>query len=438
MRDRDEPLERDVLMGRIKVEVNGLEPLEMRLPILFPSGDTTSVELEYENLSEHCFACLSLFHEEKQCHLSRSPSKAPLHRFGISQQNTLNRIERDKKRLDWRRASREEPSSYRGREVRERSPERHSSLNRRNRFPKEDYRRSTSSWDIWREVPRQKDRYPSHRGSHSHSTVGYKDADPNLEYSRSSLYSRKEYNQHDLHMTSARTPSPRTQREPIITVGAAETGEITSSQRERRPALERLSQAEPPLILQNSASERLQEVQIQVVDDDHQSCFYLNRLFEEEGLIPTPTLNQEAVSTRGLVETRWPCRSIMETRGHIFRRLGPITVVGVGSRMSKRILNKSATLKIDKRKTTRNLSKKKGTHSPLKGLIARKRNDLKTNASPRKRRRDGQAGPSSTKHLNNEDGAAPTGEPSSVPAMVLIPSLSGGVVDLRGPPNPLP
>lgn len=39
----------------------------------------------------------------------KASSPAPSHRFGISQLNTLNRIEADKKKLDWRRSAREIP-----------------------------------------------------------------------------------------------------------------------------------------------------------------------------------------------------------------------------------------------------------------------------------------------------------------------------------------
>lgn len=83
--EREAPLERDVLLGRIRVDINGLEPLEMRMPVRLPSDDITTVELEYENLGKHCFACLSLFHEEKQCSQKKRPHQ--LHHIVLVSRN---------------------------------------------------------------------------------------------------------------------------------------------------------------------------------------------------------------------------------------------------------------------------------------------------------------------------------------------------------------
>lgn len=113
MRKRDEPLDKNVSFGRIRVEIHGLDPLEMMLPILLPLGETTTVELEYENLEKHCFSCLSLFHEKKQCRVGNSPSKDHNQHFRISQQNTLSQIKEDKKCQYWRRNNRAEPCNHR-------------------------------------------------------------------------------------------------------------------------------------------------------------------------------------------------------------------------------------------------------------------------------------------------------------------------------------
>ncbi|KAJ4890008.1 Uncharacterized protein Rs2_29756 [Raphanus sativus] len=82
--------------------INGLKPLEMFLDISL-SGEIKQVELEYEDLGKHCFACFSLSHEKEQCPVIRSPanphSSAPL-RMGISQTRTLDRLDADKRKQD--------------------------------------------------------------------------------------------------------------------------------------------------------------------------------------------------------------------------------------------------------------------------------------------------------------------------------------------------
>ncbi|KAG2254156.1 hypothetical protein Bca52824_084292 [Brassica carinata] len=45
----------DVDRGRIRILIDGLRKLEMRLPIELPSGEVISVDLEYEKLEKHCF-----------------------------------------------------------------------------------------------------------------------------------------------------------------------------------------------------------------------------------------------------------------------------------------------------------------------------------------------------------------------------------------------
>lgn len=53
--------------ARLRVQVNGLEPLIMRMDLQLPSNDIIEVELEYEKLEKHCFLCKSLSHEHENC-----------------------------------------------------------------------------------------------------------------------------------------------------------------------------------------------------------------------------------------------------------------------------------------------------------------------------------------------------------------------------------
>lgn len=93
-------LDDDVERGRVRVGVNGLENLEMRLPLQLPSGEVISVDLEYEKLEKHCFVCFSLRHEKVQCPRN---AKFDSSARGINQENTLRSLEDYKKRRDMRR-----------------------------------------------------------------------------------------------------------------------------------------------------------------------------------------------------------------------------------------------------------------------------------------------------------------------------------------------
>ncbi|KAJ4873322.1 Uncharacterized protein Rs2_45009 [Raphanus sativus] len=96
-------LDDDVERGRVRVGVNGLENLEMRLPLQLPSGEVISVDLEYEKLEKHCFLCFSLRHERDHCPLLNAKIDSAASARGINQENTLRSLEDNKKRRDGRR-----------------------------------------------------------------------------------------------------------------------------------------------------------------------------------------------------------------------------------------------------------------------------------------------------------------------------------------------
>ena len=56
--------------ARVRVLINGLEPLEMTRDISLPSGEIIPVEFDYEKLEKHCFKCFSLSHEKGDCPLA--------------------------------------------------------------------------------------------------------------------------------------------------------------------------------------------------------------------------------------------------------------------------------------------------------------------------------------------------------------------------------
>lgn len=90
--------------AKVRVEVNGLQPLLMEMEIQLPSEEVISVEFEYIKIEKHCFTCFSLLHEEINCpHRARNAPHAKDRRLGITQRLALQRIEAEKRRHDDRR-----------------------------------------------------------------------------------------------------------------------------------------------------------------------------------------------------------------------------------------------------------------------------------------------------------------------------------------------
>ncbi|KAL0699062.1 hypothetical protein Bca4012_055184 [Brassica carinata] len=104
---------KDEKEAKLWVEVNGMEPLTMKMEIELPSGEFTEVEFEYIKIEKHCFTCFSLLHEEIDSTARPRNILPPKERaLGITQRIALQRIEAEKKRHDDRRGYRR-PDSYR-------------------------------------------------------------------------------------------------------------------------------------------------------------------------------------------------------------------------------------------------------------------------------------------------------------------------------------
>ncbi|KAF3547232.1 hypothetical protein DY000_02009206 [Brassica cretica] len=92
---------KDAKEAKIWVEVNGLQPLIMKMEIELPTEDVTEVEFEYIKIEKYCFTCFSLFHEESDCPQRPQNALPPKERkLGITQMIALQRIEAEKKRHD--------------------------------------------------------------------------------------------------------------------------------------------------------------------------------------------------------------------------------------------------------------------------------------------------------------------------------------------------
>lgn len=96
-------MDHDAGEGRVRVQTDALKPLVLRKSIQFSKGEAVSIEFEYEKLKNHCFRCLSLANEEKNCPVENRESRLDLLTVGINQQRTLHRLESDRKRHEDKR-----------------------------------------------------------------------------------------------------------------------------------------------------------------------------------------------------------------------------------------------------------------------------------------------------------------------------------------------
>ncbi|KAL0643775.1 hypothetical protein Bca4012_042065 [Brassica carinata] len=109
------PVEKyDVERGRIRILINGLKPLEMKLDVSSPSAEIKQVELEYEGLEKHCFTCHSLSHEKDDCPSQRAlvNHRDPAPHMGISQSRKLERIDAERRKAEERRRVRSDSSQW--------------------------------------------------------------------------------------------------------------------------------------------------------------------------------------------------------------------------------------------------------------------------------------------------------------------------------------
>lgn len=104
---------RDVEQARVRVEINGLQPLETNLEVRLPSGQLKTVEFEYERLEKHCFLCLSLSHEKKDCPHSSSADPKYLRPMGINQRKALLRLDSERRRNEDKKRGRSDDDDSR-------------------------------------------------------------------------------------------------------------------------------------------------------------------------------------------------------------------------------------------------------------------------------------------------------------------------------------
>ncbi|KAF3535095.1 hypothetical protein F2Q69_00021015 [Brassica cretica] len=218
----------------------------MRLPIQLPSEEIITVDLEYEKLEKHYFLYSSLCHEKENCPRNNGKPTTQALSQGISQKNTLRKLEEHHRKQDSRKAI---SGNLRGRDLdhRDRGLSQRSIYSRlqvpeRGRYPLSDRSRDLSSRDLSsrdRERGKYEDRHEG-RG-------GFQDRE------RSSQYS----NPPQRHQT----PSKRASRDLSPPHRAAQDQrEVNSRSRDRLPALERFEGSSHISNRRVSALDRLKDL----------------------------------------------------------------------------------------------------------------------------------------------------------------------------------
>lgn len=408
----------DVDRGRVRVQINGLKPLEMKMDISLPSGEIKQVDLEYEKLERHCFACYSLSHEADDCPSQQARNNAGNSRYpslGINQSRTLERLEAHRARTQTMKNSRTIPSLPSHKETR---PQRWNRVsepsafdwNREKEFRvnygarKELSSREGSSRidpkgpSISRTPAREhlcfrRDSSEVHRGSVSNNVT----STPRQTWRPVAEGSRKGNSASQGMSQVSHTPSPRPQREEdslqraITNRENQNSGNGSARSSQRRSAHDRLSLPSPriPLLqdgVANSESGRLQEVPIQVLED--------NSPLLSSGGLPSSSRKPSTPSgeARNSFLNRSPIRTLSEDRLHVSLRLGPIadndpentSQLQLNRRSGKEVASQPNSA--GKRKQiTLSQSKMKGSLSPNQGVSVKKRRVTKVQNSPRRR-----------------------------------------------------
>ncbi|KAL0715866.1 hypothetical protein Bca4012_065188 [Brassica carinata] len=476
--------------GRVRVQLNGLQPLEKYLEISLDSGETKEVELEYEDLDKHCFSCRSLSHEAKDCPLqARSNNTSSDQNMGISQRRTLERIEENRRRADNRKRARFNPYAENRGQRRSDHHDHHDhhahrsqddrSLQGRQNYDHQNYRGSgrydNSSERSYsnRSISTSADKDTHREKDNARSREFQERLTPIREISDGSLRSRgtKPANpvsrniwrpvsgQHGNgnHSTSlqsqvSHTPSPKPQREAISSPASNPlsdrrgSGGQLQSPPTRRSALERLSEVEAtaPTGERLSAFERISSPPTRVplllngiANSDSGRLQEVNIQYLEE-MFPYNT--PEALSNPSRPSSSIPPPSDVHIDAGMLERSPIRTLSEDRAHVSLRLgpLSDSEltdsppmTLKsAGKRKVTkpaRAPSTRKTPRSPAQGISLNKRHIAKAQSSPKSKTAPNQA-------AKRKGKAKATGQPSAV----LIPGIKKKKGDFRAAPDTLP
>lgn len=442
------PIEtKEVDKARLRVSVNALKPLIMRVDIELPSKAVVEVELEYENLQKHCFFCKSLTHEEGDCNF-RPPARYPSdgrRDLGISQLNTLEIIEDGKRRQEDRRLARQHQASQRSgarwtnyklaedraprsysREVASRAGSERSSgfEENRRRFDDRTYLRRRSPSPSRQISPR---RSAQNHDLPRHSESGSRPPDPVVRTPRGSLSKEansKSYQSPPGNSGGGQRKSPLASRlsDPRTREG---TSEERTSAKERLSVHTRRTSRSMQEVSSSSQSKHLQDVEVRYLED--------TPIPEAAGILNHPSSSNVFASGRLGPCERSPIRTLSEDRIHVSLRLGPLISESESGEQDEDsqqtdlpLLSKAA----GKRVMDKPHSRKKTGLNPTSGIIVKRRRVTKTHSSPRRKLlmdAIGTGGRSKTGSARNT---------STIPK--LIPAMVKKGKDFQPLPKPLP
>ena len=243
---------KDVDHCRVRVLLNGLKPLEMKMDISLPSGDEIPVELKYEKLEKHCFHCFALSHEKKDCPLLPPALRSSSSHLGVTQLNTLDRLEANRRRLEDRRPPRQLSLSRDREWRREPSHSLHRSSDKTyvSDYIRRDYRKNYDSQGCYERdrtsLARRTDDYSLSRSENqrNHTARPPPGHPPPPTWRPVTMAGNLKTPTQSIQSQVSHTPSPRPLREVMLPPGnatARNTGDHEPHSRERRSALERIS-----------------------------------------------------------------------------------------------------------------------------------------------------------------------------------------------------
>ncbi|KAJ4883127.1 Uncharacterized protein Rs2_33220 [Raphanus sativus] len=385
----------------------------MSLDIAMDSGEIKQVELEYEGLEKHCFLCFSLSHERESCPSVRASanSRDGSTRMGISQTRTLDKLEADRRRNAARKESRAESNFSSGQRFETSNyPTRefnwkHDKDFRYNYGARRDpnYKEYSSRQDPIEVAkrPSARERLSFHRdsttSSQRESQARTRFQTPRTEWRPLVSNSQTGNSSKAVQPQSSHTPSPRPQREGGSSLvkgshdGRLRSGDSNPLSQDRRSALDRLSLPTEriPLLqdgVANSASGRLQEVDIQYLEDT------TPRIQSGGSNVPSSSKTpiQDRVLDYDATQDRSPIRSLSEDRLHVSMRLGPLIIHEeddtVPTRSRGKNLRSTVALGSQKGKAPEtSTTRKRVIRSPAQGVSVKKRRTTKAQSSPRVR-----------------------------------------------------
>ncbi|KAH0863063.1 LOW QUALITY PROTEIN: hypothetical protein HID58_080274 [Brassica napus] len=170
---------------------------ERRRPVQIPQSDNSNLiednklsligHLEYEKLEKHCFLCYSLCHEKENCPRNKGKPTTQALSQGISQQNTLIKLEEHHRKQDSRKAFsgnlRGRDLDHRDRGLSQRSVYSRLQVPERGRYPPSDKSRDLSSRDLSSRDLSSRDRERGKYEDRHEGRGGFQDRERSSQYS---------------------------------------------------------------------------------------------------------------------------------------------------------------------------------------------------------------------------------------------------------------